>query len=115
MKGDQTLDDYITRAEHTAFAEKIDAENDRQNHRISALEENIKQLQQLTISVEKMAVNMESMVRSQNDMTRSLEKQGERLDAIEKEPATKWKQASWIALSVLITAAVTFFLSRIGL
>ncbi|MBQ7562775.1 MAG: hypothetical protein IJT16_02165 [Lachnospiraceae bacterium] len=109
------MEEYITRGEHNAFAEKMDAENDRQNHRIAELEENMKQIQQLTISVEKMAVNMESMVRSQNDMTRSLEKQGERLDSIEKEPATKWKQASWIALSVLITAAVTFFLSRIGL
>ena len=109
------MDDYITRAEHNAFAEKIDAENDRQNHRISALEENVKQIQALTISVEKMAVNMESMVRSQNDMTRSLEKQGERLDAIEKEPAEKWSKAVWIIISVVITAAVTLFLSRVGL
>ena len=107
--------DYITRAEHNAFAERIDAENDRQNHRLSALEENIKQLQQLTISVEKMAVNMESMVRSQNTMTRSLEKQGERLDAIEKEPAQKWKNAVWLVVAGLIGASLSMFLSRVGI
>lgn len=107
--------DYITRVEHNAFAEMIDAENNRQNHRISALEENIKQLQKLTISVEKMAVNMESMVRSQNDMTRFLEKQGARLDEIEKKPAQKWENAVWIVVAGLIGAALSIFLARLGL
>lgn len=107
--------EYITRVEHNAFAERIDAENDRQNHRIGELEANIKQLQQLTISVEKMAVNMESMVKSQNDMTRSLEKQGERLDAIEKKPAQKWENAVWIVIAGLIGAALSLFLARMGL
>ena len=107
--------DYITRLEHNAFAERIDAENDRQNHRIQELEDNIKEINRLAISVEKMAVNMESMVRSQNDMTRSLEKQGERLDAIEKEPAQKWKSAVWLVVAGLIGAALSLFLARIGL
>lgn len=109
------MDDYITRNEHTVFAEKIEAEEERQNHRISELEANIKQLQQLTISVEKMAVNMESMVKSQNNMTRSLEKQGERLDAIEKKPAQKWENAVWIVIAALIGAGITAVLTSIGL
>lgn len=109
------MDDYITRAEHTAFADKIEAENDRQNHRIAELERYIKEIQQLTVSVERMAVNLENMVKSQNDMTRTLEKQGERLDAIEKEPAAKWKNATWIIIAGLIGAALSLFLSRIGL
>lgn len=109
------MDDFITRVEHNAFAEMVEAENDRQNHRIKELEDNIKQIQQLTVSVEKMAVNMENMVKSQNDMTRSLEKQGARLDAIEKEPAQKWKNAVWIVVAGLIGAALSLFLSRVGL
>ena len=79
-----------------------------QNKRLDALEENVKQIQSLTISVEKMAVSIEQM-------TKELSKQGERLEAIEKEPAQKWKQASWIVLSVILTAFITFALTKVGL
>ena len=99
---------YVTLDVHNAFKEKIEAEDHRQNKRIDALEENVKQIQSLTVSVEKMAFSLEQM-------TKELAKQSDRLEEIEKEPADKWKQASWIVLSVAITAVVTFFLSRVGL
>ena len=109
------MDDYITRNEHNVFAEKIEAEEERQNHRISELETTVKQIQQLTISVEKMAVNIEAMVKSQNNMASSLEKQGQRLDAIEREPAQKWEKAVWLVIAALIGAGITAILANIGL
>ena len=39
-------------------------------------------------------------------MTQELEKQGTRLEQIEKEPADKWKNAVWIVISALIAAGV---------
>ena len=88
--------------------EKYDEINAGQNRRIDALEENVKQIQSLTISVREMAVNI-------GQMTRELAKQGERLEAIEKEPGQKWKQATWIVLSVIITAMATLALTKMGL
>lgn len=99
---------YVTWDAHKAFEEKIEAEDHRQNKRIDALEDNVKQIQELTVSVREMAVSL-------GQMTRELEKQGSRLEAIEKEPADKWKQASWIILSVILTAVITLCLTKIGL
>lgn len=93
------MSEYISREEHKEFAERIDAENARQNKRLSSLEETVKEIQRLTIAVERMAVSMEAM-------TKEIASQGQRLDAIEKEPADKWKNAVWIVVSALIAAAV---------
>ena len=93
------MNEYISREEHKEFAERIDAENERQNKRLSSLEETVKEIQRLTIAVERMAVSMEAM-------TKEIASQGQRLDAIEKEPADKWKNAVWVVVSALIAAAV---------
>lgn len=102
------MEDCISRVECKTCQDKYDEINNMQNKRLDALEENVKQIQSLTISVEKMAVSIEQM-------TKELSKQGERLEAIEKEPAQKWKQASWIVLSVILTAFITFALTKVGL
>ena len=99
---------YVTYEVHNEFAKRIEDENTRQNHRISDLEENVKQIQELTVSVREMAVNI-------GQMTRELSKQGERLEAIEKEPAQNWKQASWIVIALILGALVTLALTKIGL
>ena len=103
---DKPMDECITRTECKTCQDKYDAENDRQNHRISAVEQDIKQLHSLTVSVEKMAVSLEQMAKQ-------LEKQGEKLEAIEAEPAQKWKNAVWLVVAGLIGAALTMMLSGI--
>lgn len=99
---------YVTWDVHNEFSKRIEDENDRQNHRISNLEDTVKQIQDLTIAVKSMSGSIDRMVKQ-------LEKQGERLDAIEKEPAQKWKNAVWIVIAGLIGAALSLFLSRVGL
>lgn len=93
------MSDYITEEVHKEFATRVDAENQMQNKRIDKLEETVKEIQRLTIAVERMAVSMEAM-------TKEIASQGQRLDAIEKEPADKWKNAVWIVVSALIAAAI---------
>lgn len=99
---------YVTWDVHNEFSKRIEDENDRQNHRISNLEDTVKQIQDLTIAVKSMSGSIDRMVKQ-------LEKQGERLDAIEREPAQKWKNAVWIVIAGLIGAALSLFLSRVGL
>lgn len=44
---------------------------------------------------------------------KALEKHEERLDAIEKEPGTKWEKAIWIIITGIITAIVAFFMASL--
>ena len=53
------MDDTISRKEHEEFARRIDAENERQNKRLSLLEDNVHQIGSLTASVEKLATNID--------------------------------------------------------
>lgn len=90
---------YISRQEHEEFSRRIDAENERQNRRIALLEDNVREINTLTVSVEKMAVNMTNMLEE-------LKKQGERLEKLEKEPAEAHKQIKMSVITALISAVV---------
>lgn len=101
------MDEYVTQAEYKERMARLDDENKRQNHRIDKLENIVDAVNNMTASVREMAVSMSAM-------QKELEKQGKRLEVIEQEPADKWKKVTWTVVTVIITAAVTFFLSRIG-
>ena len=77
--------EYITKEFHDEFARRIDAENERQNRRLSLLEETVRQINDLTVSVKEMAINMGNMLEEQR-------KQGDRLEKLEKEPLETNKQ-----------------------
>lgn len=74
----------ITRAEHEEFRRRIEDEEHRQNKRLEELEANIRQIQALTLSVERMACSIQQM-------TEELKTQGRRLDGLEEVPAQDWK------------------------
>lgn len=97
---------YITRQEHDEFSRRIDAENTRQNRRIGVLEENVKQINALTISVEKMASNMEHMLEAIERQGNLIEKQNNRLDDIEREPAKDQKEIKMEIIKTIISALV---------
>lgn len=64
----------------TQVIQRLDAEDKRINHRVDELAENVKNIQNLTLSVEKLAMNMENMISEQKS-------QGERLEKLEQAPA----------------------------
>jgi len=97
----------VTIEEHKEFASRIDAENDRQNHRLEKLEDSVAEIQRLTIAVEKMAISTESMAKE-------IQRQGERLDAIEKEPADNWKKVTWEILKYAIVLALGIIAVKVG-
>ena len=59
------MDNPISRAEHEEFRRRLEEENRRQDKRIELLEDNIRELNQLTASVSKLATSIESMVKEQ--------------------------------------------------
>lgn len=74
---------YVTWDVHNEFTRRIDAENSRQNARISDIEKEVKQISDLVASVKVLAANMETMAKEQAKM-------GDRLQAIEEKPAKRW-------------------------
>ena len=109
------MDTPITHAEQTQFEKAIDAElkrlsdeDNRQNRRIDALEESVKQFGTLATSVEKLAVNMESMVKEQ-------ERQGIRLETLEKRDGEKWRSVAGYVTTAVIGLLIGFICRQIGL
>lgn len=88
------MDEYISRGEHEEFAKRIDAEQSRQNKRITAMEDAMKQYVTLTLSVEKMAMSIEQMVKEQK-------RQGERLEELESAPVKNWNTVKASILSAI--------------
>ena len=91
------MDGSITRAEHEEFRRRLEEENRRQDKRIELLEDNMRELNQLTASVSKLASSIESMVKEQ-------EKQGRRLETLEDRDGARrhfhrlYRAAAWFEL-----------------
>ena len=103
------MDTAITRAEHDEFRRTMETENqrlidenNRQNKRLELVEESVRQISDLTISVKEMAVNM-------GNMLKELEKQGERLEKLEQEPAEAHKQIKM----AMVTAAISTIMGAV--
>lgn len=89
------MDEYISRAEHEEFCKRIEGENHRQNRRIELVEEEVRQISSIAVSVEKLATNMEAMLKEQ-------ERQGERLDKLERQPGDTWQRIKVKALDTAV-------------
>lgn len=146
------MDTPVTRAEHNEFRKAMEAENrrlsdedKRQNHRIDELESEVRQIGQLTTSVEKLAVSMESMVREQEQQGRRLEalegrdevnvlgvsmeriaanmenarvlqeQQGKRLEALEGRDGEMWRKVVGHVITAVAGIVVGFIFTQIGM
>lgn len=89
------MEECVTRAEHEEFCKRMEAEHHRQNRRIELLEEEVRQISSIAASVEKLATNMEGMLKEQ-------ERQGDRLDKLEKEPGDTWQHIKAKALDTAV-------------
>ncbi len=89
------MDEYITKAVYDEAVKRIEAEEHRQNRRLDKLDEQMESLTELTAAVREMAVSV-------RNMQEELKKQGDRLEAIEKEPGDNWKKAVWLVVAALV-------------
>ena len=89
------MDTPITRAEHEEFRRRLEDENIGQDKRIALLEENTRQINSLTVSVERLAHSIEVMVKEQ-------EKQGKRLEVLEGRDGELWRKAVGYLLTAFL-------------
>ena len=99
---------YLLKTVHDEFAHRMDEEHNRQNHRITNLETNVKDISSLTTSVASLAKSVEQMARAQ-------EKQAKRLEALEQKPARKWESFVDKVIWAVAAALIAFILSYLGL
>ncbi len=102
------MDQPITRAEHEEFRRRLEEENKRQDKRIDLLEENVRQVSSLTVSVAKMAQSLEQMVTEQ-------ERQGERLEILERRDGEMWRKVMGYMITAVVGIIVGFIFNQIGM
>lgn len=87
---------------------RLKEENDRQNHRLAALEQSVREISNLTASVQDLATNMKSMLKVQ-------EQQGKRLEQIESRDGEKWRKAVAYIGTAILGAVLAIVFAKIGL
>lgn len=109
------MGDMVSRAEYEEFGKRMSSENqrlvdedNRQNRRIEALEENVRQISTLTLAVERLATNMESM-------TKQMEKQWKRLDVLESRDGEMWRKVTGYIITAVIGITIGFIFTQIGM
>ena len=100
------MDTPISRGEHEEFARRIADQERRQDKRLELLEENVREIGTLTVSVQKLAQSLELMVKEQ-------EQQGKRLQALESRDGEKWRKLMGYIATALTSGAVTLLLSHL--
>lgn len=102
------MDTPITRAEHEEFVKRVEAEDSRQNARISEIEESIKETHKQNASIERLAASVESIAKE-------LERHGEKLEALEGRDGEKWRQVTGYVVTTIIGLVLGFVFTKIGL
>ena len=101
--------DFVTHVEFNAELKRLNDEDIRQNHRITNIENDVKAIKDLTVSVEKMAVNMGYMKDEVSNMREDIE-------SIKNIPASRWDKlisgiigaAAGVIGAALIAAIIHF-------
>lgn len=106
---------YVSRPEHEEFRRsmesenrRLEEENDRQNHRLIALEETVKQVAAINISVEKLALNMENMLKEQVS-------QRKRLETLEGRDGDMWRKVVAYVVTAVVGVVIGYIFKQIGM
>lgn len=102
------MDSPISRAEHEEFVRRMEDEHKRTNHRLSELEETVRQIGELTASVEKLAQSVQQMARSQR-------RQEDRLELLEGRDGEMWRKVTGYVITAVIGIVVGYIFTQIGM
>lgn len=102
------MDEYITRHE---YMERIGRSDDKMHN----LDRRLSKVEELSDKLTDMAITMKGMLTTLENMQKEQSEQGERLRKIEEEPADKWNKVVSTVITVLVTAALTWLISKGGI
>ncbi|WP_279073412.1 hypothetical protein [Amedibacillus dolichus] len=98
----------ITRAEHAEFKKRLEEKNDRQDKRLSLLEQQVEELKKTAVSIERLSNIMESMLREQKS-------QGEHLQKLESLDGEMWRKVVGYIATAIIGIVIGFIFKQIGM
>lgn len=101
------MDEFLRREVHEEFAERMEDEHRRINHRLGKVEETIGEINRLTLSVQSLAESVQRMCKEQ-------ERQSERLQTLEGRDGEKWRMVVKYVLTGLAGALAGFIASWLG-
>lgn len=86
----------------------MEEDHDRTNKRLSILEETVKRIGELTVSIEKLATNMQNMIDVQKE-------QGQKLEALESRDGQMWRKVVGHLVTSIISIIVGYLFAQIGI
>ena len=104
----QLNEGYVSRNEYAEMLKRLDESQDRQDHRLNRLEDNYEKLTDLTLSVRELSAGI-------NAMRDEIERQGERLEQIEREPADNWRKFVWYVITAIAGAGLALIAKSFGM
>lgn len=102
------MDEFLRREVHEEFAERMEDEHRRINHRLGKVEETIGEINRLTLSVQSLAESVQRMCKEQ-------ERQSERLQTLEGRDGDNWRALMKYLLTGLAGALAGYIATKVGL
>ena len=99
------MDNFVPRKELDAIIKRLDAEDERENHRLNELEETVKHIHTLTASVEKLAVSIQNVVDE-------LRRHSQRLETLESREGEMWRKVIGYILMALASSVMTLLFTK---
>lgn len=100
------MDENVTRREYEEYQKRIDDEENRQNHRLDIVEEQTKQINALTVSIEKLTQSIKVMAETQ-------EAQGKKLEVLDGRDGEKWRSVVMCVITTAIGIAVGYLFKAV--
>ncbi len=91
-----------------------DKEHESYNRRLHEHDEAIKELQQTQVQLANLTNAVNNLATGMTDLKTVVQGVDRRVAEMEKEPADKWKKASWKVVELLLAAAVGFLISYLS-
>ena len=102
------MEDYVTRKEYEEHNRRMEDEHNRQNHRIGAVEDTVRQIGELTISVKEMAISVKNMSEEQKALRTDMEE-------VKNRDGQRWRKAISHIIDVALGVLVGYILKLIGI
>lgn len=102
------MDGYMTIVQHEEYAKRMEDEHKRQNKRIDKLEENQRQINDLTLSVKELALSVKSLAEEKKN-------HDDRIEALENRDGEKWRDVSKFVITTIIGIAIGYIATQLGL
>ena len=101
------MEDFITRLEHEEYVKRMEQEHKGMNARIKDLETEVKEIIDLTISINNLALSVDSMAKEQK-------KQREQLESLKARDGERWRTVTTYIITAVIGILIGFVFKQIG-